>query len=680
MSSPQHLIRRSSTFEVASQTLAKRANTLEERKKNRTKWCKVIFDEVDEDGDKSVTRKEFMRFLRAVHLQPRMYELSSNHGYLSRWFAKLLLGNVSAYSQQTEDKAINKLMGLLKKHDVGTEKLNTSDLTHMWHDLMHRVYCKVCNELKVGQLYMLDIVYLRCCIKWGGVEVDLMQEILRDENLAQPISSMEFAHLLGHITRHSLLNETRYSLSKILRFIGVSLTDSTLLAHIHMDIRRYLLSLAKEPGKRPEGDHYQLAVQQWGKDRKVSEKPPPKYKGVSHDTEMKSEEYIKVLLEKLDDNDDGYLSFREFLGFLQKLPMQLLSSELYTHIFNDALDDGEALDISEFVHFMEKILGEAHTTLCEGGVLTLEMLYKAQRLLTGQHVGNKEMNVINSALDLTHDHLISKEQFIDFILLAFVKAIQLERGVALPHFFSMVILVTKEASVRKAMYRQVMAAAAIRRYKSIRTQRTKSIAVRADVRWSKSAHTLDVHKFRSSAKLSYLPVSELIRLSIFCGLEKEVASARVAEYAPVVKIDPMANLNVNDFLDEYVRMSLHGMVVVVLEKGKDRRVAFSQDNLLEVMASYIGMTEAKKHVKVLFRNISTRNRPTLDTKEFEAWHAEKEKQMVAFRQVRARTRRVFGKQPPAADKTPQPYSRSTKNKELDAIRRRMGRWDRIERG
>ena len=116
---------------------------------------------MDENNNGSISKKELFRNLSAVRFQPRMTELAANHGYLNRWFSKLLLGNYRPAKRKDQvDKAEEKLMKILHKYDVGTNKLNLVDLTCMWHDVLHRVYVKVTTltQEKINLISSLMVV------------------------------------------------------------------------------------------------------------------------------------------------------------------------------------------------------------------------------------------------------------------------------------------------------------------------------------------------------------------------------------------------------------------------------------------------------------------------------------------------------------------------------------------
>jgi hypothetical protein len=58
------------------------------------------------------------------------------------------------------------------------------------------------------------------------------------------------------------------------------------------------------------------------------------------------------------------------------------------------------------------------------------------------------------------------------------------------------------------------------------------------------------------------------------------------------------------------------------------------DELNDVLASYMGAAEAKKHYKTLFHSINAKKDGHLDRSEFRNWILPKEKQMIAFRHLR----------------------------------------------
>jgi len=665
---------RVSTIAEATKEALTASRTLDQRKQDRTKWCKKIFSYLDEDGDSHLTRGELFRVLSAVHLQPRMYELSSNHGYLSRWFAQVLLGNGISTISKKKDKPISKLMKILEHHDVGMMKLNASDYAHMWHDLLGRVYLKICAELNVNQLYNLDVIYIQCCMRWGIVESDLLAELLTDEDrkqLRKPVSMTEFAHKIGKLAADSL-EHTMFLLGKILRFIGVCLTDTSLLQHIHLDIKKYLLSIYKErefnPTPPEEGKHLGLAYKQWVKERKTMTGSLPKQEKLDHDTEDAMKGYIQVILEHLDDNGDGYLSTEEFAGFLNRLPMDLLSSEFYGKLFKDAdADEGGALEMEEFVHFMEQIIGQVFTTIdtTGQGSLSLSEMYQTQKLLTGQRASVQEIGTAVDGLDM--ETKVTNTEFIDFVLAAFVKSVKLERNIAIPHFFCMAVLLCKEDAVLKAMQREKKKKQ-LKRLRSMqmsskrRAKSQISSAMKMDLGFLISSETLDVAAMRESVDTRYASQVKLVHTCSSYGLPLSAAEGFMSEYSQYGRKNKNGLYHVQDFLDEFVRVKIFQMMEKMAQTQLNN-VAMTLDDLLEVLSSIVGETEAKKHFKLLFRNTDTKLDGFLDKNEIKQWYNEKEKQRVAFQQMRIARK--------ASTKRSKKKSNKLSKTSSDSLRRRL---------
>eukprot|EP00466_Bigelowiella_natans_P016593 jgi/Bigna1/72376/fgenesh1_pg.19_\ len=688
---------RVSTIAEATKEALTASRTLDQRKQDRTKWCKKIFSYLDEDGDSHLTR-----------------------GELFRWFAQVLLGRalrsihrvngngISTISKK-KDKPISKLMKILEHHDVGMMKLNASDYAHMWHDLLGRVYLKICAELNVNQLYNLDVQlnnsqmvvlsFLRSFTdeitnRWGIVESDLLAELLTDEDrkqLRKPVSMTEFAHKIGKLAADSL-EHTMFLLGKILRFIGVCLTDTSLLQHIHLDIKKYLLSIYKErefnPTPPEEGKHLGLAYKQWVKERKTMTGSLPKQEKLDHDTEDAMKGYIQVILEHLDDNGDGYLSTAEFAGesvhavarnclcyheiifclavlywkkigsFLNRLPMDLLSSEFYGKLFKDAdADEGGALEMEEFVHFMEvviysqgtfsiphlmdtptQIIGQVFTTIdtTGQGSLSLSEMYQTQKLLTGQRASVQEIGTAVDGLDM--ETKVTNTEFIDFVLAAFVKSVKLERNIAIPHFFCMAVLLCKEDAVLKAMQREKKKKQ-LKRLRSMqmsskrRAKSQISSAMKMDLGFLISSETLDVAAMRESVDTRYASQVKLVHTCSSYGLPLSAAEGFMSEYSQYGRKNKNGLYHVQDFLDEFVRVKIFQMMEKMAQTQLNN-VAMTLDDLLEVLSSIVGETEAKKHFKLLFRNTDTKLDGFLDKNEIKQWYNEKEKQRVAFQQMR----------------------------------------------
>ncbi len=624
-------LRQKSFMEISK--LIPQDESAEEAKARRNDWCDTVFRMVDLDGDAHVTRKELLSFLRHVHLAPRVKELVSNHGYMTNWFAKLLLGS----PKKSADKPIQKLIGIMKKHDVGIEKIIMSDFVHMWHDLMGKLYTRICIEIKVNTLLMVDILYLRCCMRWGRVEADLVQELLAEEknlDLCRKVDMTEFAHIFGRLAARALAKasaEDRYDVSKVFRFIGVSLSDSTIVHHMHLDVDRYLL-VEKKEGKHAEGEAFKLALAQWGRGRQgVAFRK--KFQPISQEVERESLDYLRPLFGMLDDDGDNNIGVREFATFLYKLPMERLVYEFFMANFNAAdADAGGTLELDEFREFIEMLLQQVFDVLDENktGKLSVKMAYLGQKLLTGQRADIQAQDASVGRIDC--------ERFKDCVLLALIKGIKLEPNAALPHFFCMVALVVREETVPKTIHREVA-----RRERRRRTRR--SSLVRSPTQFKRASKIpggdplslldanaeLDVAKMRGRIKVSHLQEPVLLKKCVEFGFPTAGAKDKLQEYFDVVKREPRGAVHVEDFLDEYVRTNIFRAVV----KLRDQGAPVGTDELLMALVPRIGVLEAKRHLKLLFLNISSKSMDDrASPKAVSDWCAVKRKQMAAFRGAR----------------------------------------------
>mmetsp|Transcript_18401 Transcript_18401/g.29311 ORF Transcript_18401/g.29311 Transcript_18401/m.29311 type:complete len:474 (+) Transcript_18401:78-1499(+) len=439
-----------------------------------------------------------------------------------------------------------------------------------------------------------------------------------------------------------------------------------------MHVYRYLLSIYKErefnPTPPEEGKHLGLAYKQWVKERKTMTGSLPKQEKLDHDTEDAMKGYIQVILEHLDDNGDGYLSTEEFAGFLNRLPMDLLSSEFYGKLFKDAdADEGGALEMEEFVHFMEQIIGQVFTTIdtTGQGSLSLSEMYQTQKLLTGQRASVQEIGTAVDGLDM--ETKVTNTEFIDFVLAAFVKSVKLERNIAIPHFFCMAVLLCKEDAVLKAMQREKKKKQ-LKRLRSMqmsskrRAKSQISSAMKMDVGFLISSETLDVAAMRESVDTRYASQVKLVHTCSSYGLPLSAAEGFMSEYSQYGRKNKNGLYHVQDFLDEFVRVKIFQMMEKMAQTQLNN-VAMTLDDLLEVLSSIVGETEAKKHFKLLFRNTDTKLDGFLDKNEIKQWYNEKEKQRVAFQQMRIARK--------ASTKRSKKKSNKLSKTSSDSLRRRL---------